>query len=1181
MGRARAAGVVTIVPCRDADVIRKALRIATALGLLIAAYAGYTRLFAVAVARLAPPRAVAGPAALPAAAGRSAGAREAEELAVAAFGPGHWSTTDLIKRYYNVERGYWMYAGDYKRSADGKRVEFRPFAVVLRSRDDATLKVLSGQVAYLDFDQPFNLVKSGPKPRLKHVRIEGEVGLSDDRGTPADPKDDLRIKMPYVEFFDEALEIRSESQVELTDRDTRITGFGLRMALRPSAQASRSSTGAIDGVEMITLAKDVKIAVEDVGSSGLLPGTARPEQQRRAAGAGATAAVTKTPFWLECAGPMEIRLPTPRRPVRVGPPPPPRPTLVDFSRAVVVKRGAGTPDRLDGDHLRAVLMPIERPATAKTDPDKPEPKPAAGAGPLTDLALTEARVIGHAVWLQSDAKGINARGNELIFKKPGPDQPDETYFRADPGKRIWLEKLETVAEGPDRGKVTTVTTVWAADATIHGDQADGGRKLTVVARGPGLLESRPGRDKPVERSATWRDQLVMRPVGSKEAPCQLVTLSGSPRVDDPARLTMTARDSLILWLAERPGRDPVAGAAPAAPAPASESYRVEWMTALGDVHLAMTQGERRELTARERLDVIFTEAEGTIVAPPAAPAAPPAGAPPAGAVAPAAAPAEEAGPTLDVAAGKVWARVELRPSANGKGSIGEVREARFRDDVAFRQQSRPGKAERLDVDAMALDLLSPAEGRTKVEAQGKPARVTTDEFSIEGPALEVDQSTQIALVRGDGRLWGRSQGDGGGLLGGIRPATAIVALDGDDTPLPVPDKPGQPFEITWTDRMEFHGSVADDRGRPGPARAYFVGDVRADLGDDLATCGEMEALFDRPVSFAGRAGGLGVPRAAAGEDKAGDGRPEVVAVICRGDVDISSLKLDAQSGKPVGKQQIHGELVSFDKPSRTFWVEDEGVARIYGYDDGEKAGIGPAGGDIANGRSRRRPVVDRGDAGRARSAPPKLSLTRIQFRRGMDGALGPPRVDGLPESREATFRGNVDVLRGPVADFEADLSRERLALLPPDFVSMTSRSLRVENVPATKGSGAEDRNLLKALGDAQASTADSAIVGDYITYDSRTGLFYIQGTNIPVQVVRQDSPGQPISCGSSKILVYNPKTGESQATEPGSFALLQPKTGLRPGRVAPPGPEKPAVKKPKPRLKPRLNDIENKGFRGQ
>lgn len=196
----------------------------------------------------------------------------------------------------------------------------------------------------------------------------------------------------------------------------------------------------------------------------------------------------------------------------------------------------------------------------------------------------------------------------------------------------------------------------------------------------------------------------------------------------------------------------------------------------------------------------------------------------------------------------------------------------------------------------------------------------------------------------------------------------------------------------------------------------------------------------------------------------------------------------------------------------------------------------------------------------------------------MDGALGPPRADGLPESREATFRGDVVTLRAQVAGFDSDLDFDRP---PADFVSMASRSLRVENVPAAKDSGAADRNLLKALGDAQSTTADSAITGDYITYDSQTGLFYIQGTNVPVQVVRQDSPGQPISCGSSKILVYNPKTGESQATEPGSFALLQPKTGLRPGLVAPPGPEKPAVKKPKPRLKPRLNDIENKGFRGQ
>ena len=57
--------------------------------------------------------------------------RRAIRLAAGSFGPGHWSAAeDLQIRYYSAEKGYWMYAKEYERLNDGKRVRLRPFAII-------------------------------------------------------------------------------------------------------------------------------------------------------------------------------------------------------------------------------------------------------------------------------------------------------------------------------------------------------------------------------------------------------------------------------------------------------------------------------------------------------------------------------------------------------------------------------------------------------------------------------------------------------------------------------------------------------------------------------------------------------------------------------------------------------------------------------------------------------------------------------------------------------------------------------------------------------------------------------------------------------------------------------------------------------------------------------------------
>ncbi len=88
MGRSR--------PARSADrsfrttdiaVVKKALQIVTSFGVLLAAYAGYVRLFAIVAAGIGP----AAPPSTPFVRRESATQQEATETASRAFGPKHWS----------------------------------------------------------------------------------------------------------------------------------------------------------------------------------------------------------------------------------------------------------------------------------------------------------------------------------------------------------------------------------------------------------------------------------------------------------------------------------------------------------------------------------------------------------------------------------------------------------------------------------------------------------------------------------------------------------------------------------------------------------------------------------------------------------------------------------------------------------------------------------------------------------------------------------------------------------------------------------------------------------------------------------------------------------------------------------------------------------------------------------
>ena len=599
----------------EIPVFKTLLRVTMAFGVLLASYAGYTRGFALVVEGLSARKddqvythAVA----------ESKTKRQAINLAIQGFGKGHWAADEALPiRIYNAERGFWIYAQDYKRLNDGKQIEFTPFALIWRSRDGRGLKTVTSRSATVDLDEPLGLISkpgAGGTMKVVHARIEGEVLLRDDKST-SDPADDFKISGPtYLEYDEASLQIIGDDKdtVVMEDAVYRVLGKGLLIKLRPvePGLGSESSSG-FNGAQTAILKRDVFITIFDVGPGGMLPGN--PGTKRKKAG-------EPTPLTARSDGMLQVDLPKPRIPVRVGPPAPPDPTFAHFHRNVEVLRGktGRLQDQLYSDTLRLTLVPPEK--EAKT----PDPTPIDDEGfddlesesSEGSLVLKRAEATGHNVRLFSMAQGLKAHGKELIHKKLMPDAPDETYMRGDAGTKLVVEKTDIAQTGPDKGKVTGFTIIRTIDATIF-DDGLGNDHATIVARGPGDLESRPGLNAPVERTARWLDQLTLQAETTRDATgAQVVTgkrltLTGSPAFNDLAAETkLAARDLIVVFL--KPNGK-TAAAAPAVaktndlfkendPAVAPAAYEIERLFARQDVHL---DAPSKSLVAREWLDAHF------------------------------------------------------------------------------------------------------------------------------------------------------------------------------------------------------------------------------------------------------------------------------------------------------------------------------------------------------------------------------------------------------------------------------------------------------------------------------------------------------------------------------------------------------------------------------------------------
>jgi hypothetical protein len=877
---------------------------------------------------------------------------------------------------------------------------------------------------------------------------------------------------------------------------------------------------------------------------------------------------------------------------------------------------------------------------ADAKPDAGAAPTASSGGPLTNLTLRDAYATGHNVRLASLARGLKVRCNELIHKKRLPLEADLTYFRGDRTSHLIVEKLDISQAGPNKGKVESYTRIDTIDATVFDDGRASNDFARIVARGPGTLETKPGPDQPVKQTAMWNDALVVEtevvpPVRDKSGAAvsavrKKITLTDHPSFAElsPSQASLKARSTLVVWLKPKDKEPTSATASPGAtPEGASQSFDIERLVALDDVHLE-TPG--RSLTARDRLEAVFepgprlVPAQGTVIASgPAAHGGPATSDDPASSTSPTPAaaptpstPAAPADPDARAIANRVWAKVLLSPGTDGRDASassnrGADRQSKIdvvylRGAVSFHQDPAPDKTRGTDVTGEAVDVNSQGDGPFKfvvhhvyrdpkdpatagldtkqikaLDDLAALASIENDEMTVLGQVIGLDQKSNEAWVDGRGKL---TQMAARGLFSDK--ATPVVRTSG-----PAPPEPKKsPMTISFSNGMRFYGrsSIGPDTaaaraafarlklaGRPlkpeswTAARAEFHKDVQAVTEDSSIACSDvMWVYLDRPVE-------LTRPKDSR-KPSSPDQRADVALIECLEDVVVVNRKLDpAGTSEVTQKQRIEGDRLVYDRLTGKFRVVGAGEVFLYereGQESVTKPGSAPTPRSIL-------PVSAQGKGAAKPKSKPKVQAKPPAKKAEARPALPPLVLTQIKFTREMVGRfgtgKDAEKTETRWADFFGDVEALHAKVptavaildadhLPADSQFMTAQVMRVVSEPSLQDPDAPPRYFLKAWENAYATTEDKTIQADEITYDSKEDKFFAYGRDgRNVLIAQQQQIGQGWSPVEGRAAYYNRKTGAADLIDPSKIALLDQRTGVRPTQIAAPDESKLTPQRPK------------------
>ena len=115
---------------------------------------------------------------------------------------------------------------------DGKRIRLTPFLLISKSSDGKNTKTITSDVAVFDLNEPLSLQRdlgSANRSRSSTPISEPNVWVRDDKGTPRDPSDDMKIgPLTTVDYEESSQQITTQLDTYVVVQDPEYVGDRLR-----------------------------------------------------------------------------------------------------------------------------------------------------------------------------------------------------------------------------------------------------------------------------------------------------------------------------------------------------------------------------------------------------------------------------------------------------------------------------------------------------------------------------------------------------------------------------------------------------------------------------------------------------------------------------------------------------------------------------------------------------------------------------------------------------------------------------------------------------------------------------------------------------------------------------------------------------------------------------------------
>ncbi len=1015
----------------------------------------------------------------------------------------------------------------------GGRVKIWPCSLVLLPREDVADRKLrqrqaiilqAPEGAILQFDRDFDL-RRGQVGQLDGGLLLGKITIRSQGRSPG-PEDDLWLSTYDVKLSRDSVYTPHPVQFRLGAN----YGSGRELFIQLVQQKGRGRRAQLQ-VESLELKNDVSLHLvlqgkkKQPATRGKQAPAGRQATAAAAPAAGKLSLVAEGPQPLDvsCTGPMRIDF------LRHE---------VTFQQDVVLLRRwkEGPPDRLTANRLRLTFT-VEAPSPPEIKPAskqkkknaKPQAAPSrrqAAPDPLTGrwkIQLIEAS--GHPAVLTAPRSALLARGHRLAYHVPtGRVELEDLRQGLLQHRRNRLRAKKLIYEPGQAGSLGRF------EATGRGDIRWLLQPRSNMPAAPGTQRRQPS--KPQVLEAAWGQQMQGRP--GPQGTYQVTLLrdamlrawgQGELRAQ---RMEITLHRQLV---------------APAAGEPPRTTYRPRRLVAQAAVRVASPQ----LAVETETLVVEFLQPGGAAPAP---------GRPQKG---PAAAPPARTG--FRSWPGGPWPQEALRPRRFGpavpvvpvvdrrtaSGTHGAPlgnwrgldRQAPGRAFVG-REQSYPGVSLReltlpacRGVPQAAFALAPRGQGRRlqaapvatrRYELRGKQVQLwlldaggepQPEHLLVTGQAqlrelLQSPGAEKPLVLRGDriqaqqlsgGRGQVRIEGHPAHLEGrALVLQGPVIQLDQGANRLWIDsagkmwvlvdrswrgtvDGARQPLVVQWMGSMQFDGR-----------KATFDRAVVARRGDDHLQTETLEVHLKDPLVF---------------QQGARQTRAQLARIVCRQGVFAQSRQYDARG--LVSWEQMSAADLSINQISGAVVAQGPGwLRRVMRADQVKDSGAALPGG------------------GKPRQNLP-LRFLGVTFRKSLSGNL---------HRREMLFSGQVEVVYGPVAHWEATLDADQPERLGPGGIAIHCEKLSLAQLPAAGGSwsleiqATENTVIEGALFTARAHRA---------AYSQAKERLVLEGTaRSPALLQRRPYPGGPASTATARKILYWRKTNQVRVEDARSLDLAQP-----------------------------------------